>query len=72
MSEGESRKVDYVIMVIGEYAKAKGLSVKEAFFQLLACGGIEALDDFYDIEHTLPVSSTIEGLSALHARSIAS
>ncbi|MBQ9041687.1 MAG: DUF3791 domain-containing protein [Eggerthellaceae bacterium] len=69
MSDAESRKVDYVVMIISEYAKSKGLSVKGAFFQLLGCGGIDALDEFYDIEHTLPVSSTIEGLSDLYARS---
>lgn len=70
MSDAESRKVDYMVMIISEYAKSKGLSVKAAFFQLLGCGGIDALDEFYDIEHTLPVSSTIEGLSDLYARSM--
>lgn len=69
MPDTESHKVDYVVMIIGEYAKSKELSVKSAFFQLLGCGGIDALDEFYDIEHTLPVSSTIEGLSDLYARS---
>ena len=69
MPEGESRKVDYTVMIIGEYAKARNIPVKDAFFELLGCGGIDALDEFYDIEHTLPVSSTIDGLSALYARS---
>ena len=68
-SEGEARKVDYTVMIIRAYAKEKGLGVKEAFFQLRDCGGIEALDEFYDVEHTLPVSSTLDGLTALHARS---
>ena len=71
MSKDESHKVDYVVMVIGEYAKANRLSVKDAFFQLLECGGIGALDEVYDVEHTLPLSMTVADLGALHARSVA-
>ena len=71
MSESEKRKVDYTVMIICSYAKACGISAKEGFFQLLACGGIEILDEFYDIEHTLPVSTTVEDLQSLYARSLA-
>lgn len=71
MPESERRKVDYTVMIIGKYAQARGLPRKDAFRELRECGGIGILDEFYDIEHTLPVSTTVEDLMALHARGAA-
>lgn len=70
MSESDKKKVDYVVMVVFEYAREAGISAKQAFERLLACGGVDALDEFYDIEHTLPLSQTVSDLEALYARSI--
>ena len=68
MSELDSRKVDYIVMILGEFARHEGVPVKDGFFKLLGCGGIDALDEFYDVEHTLPVSTTVADLAALCAR----
>ena len=59
---------DYMVMIVFEYASEKGLSTIEAFRCLDSCGGIKALEENYDIEHTLPISSTIDALDALCAR----
>ena len=69
MSDFEKKKVDYVVMVVFEYAREMGISVKQAFVRLLDCGGIEALNEFYDIEHTLPLSQTVRDLDILYTRS---
>lgn len=71
LSDYDARKVDYTIMIIGKYALARGISRRDAFFELLGCGGIDALDEFYDVEHTLPVSTTVDDLRALHERGAA-
>ena len=72
MSDYDSKKVDYGFMVIGAYAREHGLSRKESFNQLVECGGIQALDEFYDIEHTLPLAQTIDDLTSLYARTASS
>ena len=59
---------DYMVMIVSEYASDKGITALEAFRKLDACGGIEALEESYEIERTLPISSTIEALDALCAR----
>ena len=71
MTGYQSRKVDYSIMIIDKYAQTRGLALDDAFFELLECGGIDALDEFYDVEHTLPWSTTVDDLVALHAGSVA-
>ena len=59
---------DYMVMIVSEYAAEKNLTTLDAFRRLNACGGIVALEENYDIEHTLPISSTIDALDALCAR----
>ncbi|MBQ9003911.1 MAG: DUF3791 domain-containing protein [Eggerthellaceae bacterium] len=68
MSADYGKIADYMIMIVSEYASDKGITDLEAFWKLDACGGIEALEENYEIEHTLPISSTIEALDALCAR----
>ena len=59
---------DYMVMIVSEYALENGISTVEAFRKLDECGAILALEENYEIEHTLPVSSTLEALDALCAR----
>ena len=68
MPKDYEKKADYMVMIVSEYACERGLSTVEAFRLLDSCGGIQALEESYDIEHTLPISSTIEALDALCAR----
>ena len=68
MSERDSKIIDYIVVVVSEYAKHCAIPATDAFARLYACGGIDALVENYDIEHTLPLMSTIEGFNALVAR----
>lgn len=68
MQAGFEKIADYMVMIVSEYASEKGFTPLEAFKRLDSCGGIRALEENYDIEHTLPVSSTIAALDALYAR----
>jgi hypothetical protein len=56
---------DYIVMVIGEYALLHGISLQDAFCILDGAGAITLLEDMYEIEHTLPLSSTLEGIDSL-------
>lgn len=68
MAGDTERKADYMVMIVDEYADAMGISPKEAFDRLDACGGVDILEECYEIEHTLPISSTIDALDALCKR----
>ena len=69
VSERDGKMIDYIVVVVSEYAEHCAISVADAFARLYASGGIDALVENYDIEHTLPLMSTIDGLDALVARS---
>ena len=68
MPDNYEKIADYVVMILCEYASEKGITTIDAFKRLDSCGGIQALEENYDIEHTLPISSTIDALDALYAR----
>lgn len=68
MSRYDELKIEYLVAVVADFAKATGQSQIEAFKRLYACGGIKALDEEYDIEHTLPIDATIDALKALCSR----
>lgn len=65
MFEGVGKCIDYIVMIVSEYAQAFGLTQEAAFRELDAAGGIAALEENYEIEHTLPISSTVDALRAL-------
>ncbi len=68
MTHLDERKADYMVVVIQEFAREQGMSTPDAYRILRDCGGISLLDSEYEIEHTLPLSSTIDALSALSRR----
>ncbi len=41
------------------------MSVKESFLYLDTCKGIDYLQEFYDIEHTLSIDDTLEALTEI-------
>jgi hypothetical protein len=55
----------YMVMCIDEFAQRKDLSSKDAFLYLRQFGGIRFLDEFYDIEHTLPFDDTMDTLTEI-------
>jgi len=49
----ESRHwIEYMNMIIFEFAGSYKLPVKEAYSYLKQYGGIDFLNEFYDVEHT--------------------
>jgi len=54
---------EFMVMSVGDFAKEKHLSVKESFSYLNEHKGLDYLQDFYDVEHTLSTDDTIEALT---------
>ncbi len=55
-------KIEYVIAAISEFGKRHNLSPVEAYRYLKRFKGMEMLDKFYDIMHTLSFKDTTDDL----------
>lgn len=56
-------KIRYFNMVIVEFGKHHHLPPRWSYQYLHTYGGLDLIDKNYDIEHTLPLNDTIEGLT---------
>jgi hypothetical protein len=56
-------QIHYYVMCIGEFARAKSISAKDAFNYLRAYKGVEFLIECYDAEHTLSLENAVEDLT---------
>jgi hypothetical protein len=54
---------EYMVLCVNNFAKEKHLAVNEAFSYLNTFKGIDYLQEFYSIEHTLSIDDTIEALT---------
>ena len=59
-----SDKVEYVIAAISEFGKRHGLSHVEAYRYLKRFQGMDMLDKFYDVMHTLSFKDVTDDLTA--------
>ena len=59
------KQVSWTIAAISEFAKAKALSVKQAFNYLSLFKGIDFLQAHYEAEHTLSFDDAVEDLTAI-------
>lgn len=57
------KKVSYIIAVINEFAMAHTLNSQQAYRYLLRYKGLEFVDKYYDIEHTLSFEEVVEDLT---------
>ena len=57
------KKVSYIIAVINEFAMAHTLNSQQAYCYLLRYKGLEFVDKYYDIEHTLSFEDVVEDLT---------
>ena len=57
-------KLEYIIALITEFATAHNISTQQAYIYLRQYGGLDFVDRFYDVEHTLPFEHTVEDLTA--------
>jgi hypothetical protein len=55
-------RIQYFVMCISEFAKAKGMNTKDAFDYLYAHEGIEFLYKSYDVMRVFPPENAVEGL----------
>lgn len=55
-------KVTYYIYCINHFARRFKLSPKDSFNYLFQYGGLEYLDEYYDVEHLLSFSDAINDL----------
>ena len=62
------KQITWTIAAIGEFAKAKELSVRQAFNYLSLFKGIDFLQTHYGAEHLLSFDDTIDDLTAICQR----
>lgn len=57
-------KVEYIIAIISDFANTHSLSTMQAYRYLERFKGIDFIDKFYDVNHTLSFEDVIEDLTA--------
>lgn len=56
-------KIAYIIAVVNEFADAFSLNPQQAYRYLDRFNGIDFVDKFYNVEHTLPFDDVVEDLA---------
>lgn len=56
-------KINYMIAIISEFARAHGLSSQESYGYLQKYKGLDFIEEFYDVEHTLSFDDVIEDVT---------
>ncbi|MBO7497510.1 MAG: DUF3791 domain-containing protein [Salinivirgaceae bacterium] len=64
MSKSILDRINYIVALITEFAKAHGITTQQAYKYLQEYKGLDFVDEFYDVEHTLSFENTVEDLSA--------
>ena len=62
------KQITWTVAAISEFAKAKALSVKQAFNYLSLFKGMDFLEKHYGAEHWLSFDDTVEDLTAICQR----
>ena len=65
MTELESRMIDYFVICINEFAKRYNMAPSEAIIYLDIYKGLQFLEEFYDIEHTLSFDDAVDDLTVI-------
>ena len=56
-------KIDYIVMLIAEFAKRHQMTQQQAYRYLSQFKGIELCDRHYGIMHTLPLEDNLDSLA---------
>lgn len=56
-------RIDYLIALISEFAKAHQISPQKAYIYLNQYKGLNFADEFYDVNHTLSFDNVVEDLT---------
>ena len=65
MSELEKNMIDYFVICVREFAERYDLHAKDAVLYLDNYGGLDFLEEFYDVQHTLSFDDTVDSLTAI-------
>ncbi len=68
MAELNTKKINWTVVCVNEFARSKALNIKEAFQYLYAFGGIQFLKEHYEAEHLLSFDEAIEDLELICQR----
>ena len=52
-------KIEYIIIVVGEFARINKMSMHAAYRYIKNYGGMEIIDDGYDVEHTFSIDDAV-------------
>jgi len=59
------KQISWTTAAISEFAKAKSLTIKQAFSYLSLFKGIDFLQNHYEAEHLLSFEDTVDDLTAV-------
>ena len=68
MSELQKNMVDYFVICVNEFAKRYNIGAKDAMIYLDKYNGLQFLEDFYDVQHTLSFEETVDSLTIVCQR----
>ena len=63
MSKSTLDIINYIVALITEFAKAHGITSQQAYKYLQEFKGLDFVEEFYDVEHTLSFDDAVEDLS---------
>jgi len=56
-------KIEYIIVVLGEFARRHALSYKEAFNYIKAHRGFDIIDRGYNVEHLFSIEDAVDDVT---------
>ena len=62
------KKIDWFVGALASFARAKGITRKQAFAYLHSHGGFAFMNDHYCVEHLLSFEDVVEDIEAVSAR----
>lgn len=63
--ELQNRIIDYIVVCINDFAAKFNLDCRDAFQYLQKFGGLNFIEEFYDVEHTLSIEDAIEDMTMI-------
>lgn len=63
MSKSTLDLINYIIALVTEFAKAHNIHTQEAYLYLNRFNGLDFIEEFYDVEHTLPFDHVVEDVT---------
>lgn len=59
-----NNKIEYIVMFISEFSKRHHLTGRQAYCYLKEFGGVDLLDNFYDVMHTQSFEHMVTDVTA--------